>query len=255
MSKEVFFEVDLNTPLGPIRGRVSVNTGPMGLVELVPTALELTNMLVDRARKREEREGKRISCQAGCGTCCCQMVPISAPEAFYLADLVESLPPDRREDLLERFEVIKKELERQHLIDELLDPLYGDDGAMTTAKKYFFLNLPCPFLVNESCSIHPYRPVACREYNVTSPPPWCADPYSYEVSKVPMPLPLSAPLASLTAQLTDSKPRLIPLTLTPFWVVANTSLRQRQWPGLELFQQFMAEIGKPWLQQSPPPDE
>jgi hypothetical protein len=83
MSKEAFFEIDLNTPLGLIRGRVSVNTGPMGLVERVPTALELTNMLVDRARKREEKEGKRISCQAGCGVCCRQMVPISAPEAFY----------------------------------------------------------------------------------------------------------------------------------------------------------------------------
>lgn len=249
MSKEAFFEVDLNTPLGPIRGRVSVNTGPMGLAELVPTALDLTNMLVDRARKREEKEGKRISCQAGCGVCCCQMVPISALEAFYLADFIESISPDRREEILKRFDTIKKELERQHLIDELLDPHYSDDIALPIAKKYFFLNLPCPFLVKESCSIHSYRPVACREYNVTSPPSWCADPYSYEISKVPMPLPLSAPLASLTAQLTDSKPRLIPLTLAPFWVVENADLQKRQWPGLELFQQLMAEVGKPWLQK------
>ncbi len=140
MNKEAFFEVDLNTPLGPIRGRVSVNTGPMRLVELVPTALELTNILVDRARKREEKEGKRISCQAGCGVCCRQMVPISAPEAFYSADLVESLSPDRREEVLKRFDAIKKELERQNLIDELFDPHHGDDAVMPTPKKYFFLN-------------------------------------------------------------------------------------------------------------------
>jgi Fe-S-cluster containining protein len=255
MSKEAFFEVDLNTALGPIRGRVAVNTGPMRLVELVPTALELTNMLVDRARKREEKEGKRISCQVGCAMCCRQMVPISAPGAFYLADFFESVSPDRREEILKRFDAIKKELERQNLIDELFDPHHGDDAVVPTSKKYFFLNLPCPFLVKESCSIYPYRPVACREYNVTSPPSWCADPYTYEISKVPMPLPLSAPLASLTAQLTDSKPRLIPLTLAPFWVVENADLQKRQWPGLELFQQFMAEVGKPWLQAHQNPDE
>ena len=83
MRKEAFFEVDLNTPLGPISGRVAVSTGLMGLAELVPQALELTNMLVDRTRKWEEKEGKRISYQVGCGVCCHQMVTIFGPEAFY----------------------------------------------------------------------------------------------------------------------------------------------------------------------------
>ena len=243
MSREAFFQVDLDTPLGPVRGKVAVDTGPMGLVELVPTALELTNILVDRARGREEKEGNRITCQAGCGVCCCQMVPISAPEAFYLSDLVESLSPERQEEVLKRFGEIVKELERRNLIDELLDPHYCDDVVLPISKKYFSHNLPCPFLVEESCSIHPYRLVSCREYNVTSPATWCADPYSYDVVKVSMPLPLSAPLASLTARLTNSKPRLIPLTLALLWVSEHTDLKKRQWPGLELFQYFMAEVG------------
>ena len=243
MSKEAFFQVDLDTPLGPVRGKVAVDTGPMGLVELVPTALELTNILVDRARRREEKEGRRISCKAGCGLCCRQMVPISAPEAFYLSDFVESLPPERQEEILKRFREIVKELERLNMIDELLDPHYCDDVVLPISKKYFSCNLPCPFLVEESCSIHPYRPVSCREYNVTSPATWCADPYSYEVVKVSMPLPLSAPLASLTARLTNSKPHLIPLTLALLWVSEHTDLKKRQWPGLELFQYFMAEVG------------
>ena len=166
-----------------------------------------------------------------------------------MADLVESLPPDRREEVRRRFGEIEEELDRENLIDELLDPHYCDDVVLPIAKKYFSLNLPCPFLVEESCSIHPHRPVACREYNVTSPPSWCGDPYSYEVVKVPMPLPLSAPLARLTAGLTDSKAQLIPLTLAPSWVAEHGELQRQQWPGLELFQRFMAEVGK-----TPPPN-
>lgn len=176
--------------------------------------------------------------------CCRQMVPLSAPEAFYLADLLDSISANRRKEILKRFEEIVEKLERRNLIDELLDPDYCDDAVLPIAKKYFLLNLPCPFLLEESCSIHPNRPVACREYNVTSPASWCADPYSYEVVKVPMPLPLSAPLARLTARLTGFKPRLIPLSLVPLWTSEHADLRKVQWPGLELFQGFMAEVGK-----------
>jgi Fe-S-cluster containining protein len=36
--------------------------------------------------------------------------------------------------------------------------------------------MPCPFLEDESCSIHPDRPLVCREYLVTSPAELCAGP-------------------------------------------------------------------------------
>ena len=132
------------------------------------------------------------------------------------------------------------------MIDELMEPQYSEDPPiLPIAKQYFNLQMPCPFLREESCTIHPHRPVACREYNVTSPASWCADPYSHDIVKVRMPLPLSAPLALLTAHITGSKPYLIPLTLVPLWVAEHTELRKRQWPGLELFQQFITEVGKP----------
>jgi hypothetical protein len=57
-----------------------------------------------------------------------------------------------------------------------------------------------------------------------------------------MPLPLSVPLARVTASLTGDKPRLIPLTLVPRWVAEHTDLRKRQWSGTELFDRFLAEI-------------
>jgi hypothetical protein len=61
---------------------------------------------------------------------------------------------------------------------------------------------------------------------------------------MPMPLPLSLPLARLTAELTESAPILVPLTLVPRWVADQSDLRQRTWPGLDLFKHFMEVISK-----------
>ena len=48
---------------------------------------------------------------------------------------------------------------------------------------YFRLGIACPFLEDESCSIHPDRPIACREYLVTSPP---------RIARAPRPRPSAA---------------------------------------------------------------
>ncbi len=48
---------------------------------------------------------------------------------------------------------------------------------------------PCPFLINGSCSIHPLRPIGCRQFNVFTSP--CApgeDPYYTRRDDVLVPL-------------------------------------------------------------------
>jgi len=243
--------VQLTDPDGTIRGQVQIDTGPMRLAELVPTALELTNVLSARANKREEKAGHTISCCAGCGACCRQLVPLSPPEAFFLADVIASMEPQRQADVLGRFGLIVSELERHNMIDELFDPKDTDDPRLEIGRRYWNLQMPCPFLVDESCSIHPYRPVACREYNVTSPAAWCSKPYDHELAKVPMPMPFSLPLARLTGELIGVKPPLIPLTLVPRWVAENQELGKRTWPGLDLFRRFMAHLGTKTAAQEP----
>mgnify|MGYP006294430137 CR=1 FL=1 len=80
--------------------------------------------------------------------------------------------------------------------------------------------------------IHPY------------PPDFCKDPYTQEVTKVPMSRPLSAPFSLLAASLTCTRPRLIPMPLMFRWLLNNEILQHRQWPGPELFQKFMNHVGK-----------
>jgi hypothetical protein len=162
---------------------------------------------------------------------------------LYIADLVDSLAPERRLAVQQQFESIVTLLESGGMIEQLLDPVYSDEPVLAVAREYFKLGRACPFLVDESCGIHAHRPVACREFNVTSPPEWCADPYSHEIAKVSMPLPLSAPLARLTAGLTETKPRLIPLTLALRWAADQQELRHRTWPGPELFPPLSPHAG------------
>ncbi len=235
--------VELTDPGGTIHGQVQVDTGPMRLAELVPTAIELTMVLSTRANQRETNQGKTISCAAGCGACCRQLVPVSPPEAFWLADVIRSLPDERRDVVMSRFNHIASDVEQRGMVDEMYNPPPTDEPILEISKKYFLLGLPCPFLEDESCSIHPYRPVACREYNVTSPAAWCAEPYNYEIEKVPMPMPLSLPLTRLTSSLVGSRMPLVPLSLVPQWVEANAELGQRAWPGLELFEEFIKCLG------------
>lgn len=237
--------VTLGTPDGTIRGQVRVDAGPMRLADLVPTAHELTGVIAARANRWAEREGRTITCRAGCGACCRQMVPLSAPEAFHLLEMVQGLDPLRRAYHLGRFEEIQARLEVEKMVEPMLDLAVGADPQRSLNRKYFAMQMACPFLVGESCSIHPDRPVACREYNVTSSALWCRDPFGNAVEKVPMPIPLSASLAWLTADLTGSPPALIPLTLVPWWVAGHQELGRRNWPGLELFRKFMEIAGGP----------
>jgi len=236
--------VEIGTPLGPIRGRVQIDTGPMRLASLVSTATGLTEIMVGRTRRSEESAGRAISCRAGCGACCRQMVPLSIPEAFALADTIDAMPPERRAAVLARFDTVVAGLGDAGLLDVILNADLLADASKAISMRYFYLGLACPLLADESCGIHAERPVACREYNVTSPAANCQDPVAFGVRVVPMPLPFSLPLARLTAELTAAPPALVPLSLVPRWVAEHADLRARTWPGAELFNQFMGVIAK-----------
>jgi Fe-S-cluster containining protein len=101
-------------------------------------------------RDEEKRRKVRLACKKGCGSCCVHQrdIPLYPHELvgiyWYAA---EKLSPAVRD-------VLKKQL-AAHTPDS-----------------------PCPFLIEGSCSIHPLRPIGCRQFNVFTTP--CAkgeDPY------------------------------------------------------------------------------
>jgi Fe-S-cluster containining protein len=161
---------------------------PQGLVateELLPIFQGLTELFVGRSRARAEAEGKMVSCRAGCGACCRQLVPVSETEARALARLVAAMPEPRRTQVRQRFDSALATLSAAGLLTQI--ERAGQGADVTTRElglAYFYKGIACPFLDDESCSIHPDRPLACREYLVTSPAQNCATPSAATIEMV-----------------------------------------------------------------------
>src|SRR4030042_5094661 len=97
---------------------------------------------IGEAIKLVEQKGKKLACSKGCSSCCRthQTIPVYPLElvglSWYATERVSG--PAR--------EMIKTRLRQ-----------YQENDA-------------CPFLVEGACSVHPMRPVACRQFNVFDTP-------------------------------------------------------------------------------------
>ncbi|MDI1328154.1 MAG: YkgJ family cysteine cluster protein [Brevundimonas sp.] len=155
--------------------RISVEmTVPAGLVtveDVLPIVHGLSSLFATRATARVAAEGQEVSCRAGCGACCRQLVPVAPAEARALARLVEAMPEPRRRHVRRRFEAALDTLAPLGLMERLDQ---NRDDRQGIAREYFAAGVACPFLEDEACSIHANRPLSCREYLVTSPPDLCA---------------------------------------------------------------------------------
>ena len=84
-----------------------------------------------------------------------------------------------------------RDLEAAGLLPELgrIDQLSQTD-VESLAIRYFRMQVPCPFLDGESCSIYEQRPLSCREYLVTSARERCEQFGKETVERVPLPISL-----------------------------------------------------------------
>lgn len=156
----------------PVAFELTVPAGPTTVEAVLPVVQGLSSLLAGRAAARSAAEGRAVTCKAGCGACCRQLVPLAAAEARRLAAVVAALPEPRQSLVRERFAAAVTAVEATGLMDRLTDPVERDPQA---GRAYFRLGIACPFLEDEACSIHPDRPLSCREYLVTSPAEVCRE--------------------------------------------------------------------------------
>lgn len=109
-------------------------------LKLLLDAYHVVDRGVVLAIEAERKKGRNLACRKGCSHCCTthKDIPLYPLEvsgiAWYVTEKL--LGPER--------EVLKNQLHA------------------------FNKSSPCPFLVEGSCSIHPIRPMACRQFNVFS---------------------------------------------------------------------------------------
>ncbi len=178
------------------------------------TLAEFVRRVLERENARPSIADPTISCGKACGACCRQLVTLSPGEISYLRELIETLPELRRSEVKMRFEIAVAAVRDAGLHSELLrlkNPSLTEAEHYEIARKYFALQIACPFLEGESCSIYDQRPALCREYAVTSPNARCRNPFETQVDVVAVSRSLSAALASLWAHLNRSELAPIPL--------------------------------------------
>lgn len=228
MAAEAHSTATLRLSVGDLRvvHPITVPSGPVPAAEIVPALQGLVNAVVAAAEA-----GREISCRKGCGACCRQLVPVSRTEAERLLGVVAALPVERREALAARFAAAEAAIKSGGLHERR----GRTDRELSVA--YFALGVPCPFLEEESCSIHPERPLICREYLVTSPAELCSGPEQEGVTPVPV------PKVSMAARgLQDEGEDWFPLAMLMDW--ARTSPRAGQHrTGPEWVQRFLKRIG------------
>jgi len=105
---------------------------------------------IDEAVRTAFKKGRKLACSKGCSNCCKthQTIPVYPLELVGLS---------------------------WYVIEKITGP---ERDIIKTQLRNYKENDPCPFLVNGACSVHPMRPVACRQFNVFGTP--CAegeDPY------------------------------------------------------------------------------
>jgi Fe-S-cluster containining protein len=231
---------------------VPVQLGRRTPLDLLPAARELTMQATAVAVDQTRAQGKGISCTAGCGACCRQLVAISVVEAQALAELVAAMPAERQQVINSRVAEALCRLEAARLLRAnapkgqraLLADGQGERSTLLeeVGRRYFQLQIACPFLDDESCSIHADRPLVCREYHVTSPPEKCARLYEVRVDKVEPPLHMSGVLARAADRIAGTGARTIPLVLALEWSDAHSHKLRREHDGLEMFKTLLGSM-------------
>jgi Fe-S-cluster containining protein len=97
---------------------------------------------IAQAIDAERKKGRRPACSKGCTNCCRVLkdIPVYPLEVVGLSWYVtEKITGPGRETLMKQLESHKK-------------------------------HDPCPFLIEGACSVHPMRPMACRQFNVFGKP-------------------------------------------------------------------------------------
>lgn len=231
---------------------VPVPTGQRTLLDLLPAARRISNEATTLAVGRAVSQGRQISCCAGCGACCRQLVVISVLEAQALAELVTAMPPERQAVIRRRFGDAVTRLEGAGLLETsepkgeraIVAKDFGTRAATlrAVAERYWKLQIACPFLEDESCSIHPDRPTVCREHHVTTPAENCKQLYQVHVDRVDPPVRVGEVLARTTHRAGAGETFMIPLALSLEWSEANGETVRKPHDGKALFQMMVEEL-------------
>lgn len=166
--------------------------GKVSFVDILPEIYMIYTTVLESTLAEQSTKGVVPSCSNGCDICCYQLITVSIHEAILLAYIVDNLGTAEKKRLKTSFANILITLEKNNLLKDLIDfhtNHFGDKELISSIQKeYWNLKLSCPFLLDNSCSIYPYRPLICRQYLVSSDPVCCKGSFKNDhlVTRIPL---------------------------------------------------------------------
>ena len=240
--------VEISVSGTPLRLSFDMPDAKVKLRRMLPVFHQISNTFVRLGVENINESGKQISCRAGCGACCRQLVPLSEAEAHQLAELVEAIPEPGRTEIRKRFAAGLEKLNGAGFFEKLDGAAHGSEEQYSdTVDEYFTYQVACPFLENESCSIHESRPIACREYLVTSSPEYCSSAKGEGIENVQHLFKVKEAVIALGVDKLPRELPYVPMIKALEWSEQNsedTSEREsREWMGM-FFQELREVSGK-----------
>jgi len=239
------------------QGEATVPAGLTTVDSMLPLARSISDRIVLEMKGAVEAAGEQISCKKGCGACCRKLIPLSAVEARRIRDLVEASPEPRRTEIRARFADTERRLDQAGMLEYLKHPgVLQNQEYLDVCADYFQLGIACPFLEEESCSIYAERPIACREYLVTSPAENCAGIAGKAVIRVRLPLFVFNAVTQWNSPDPDRVDRRwVPLPLAPQWAETHPDESLPK-SGVDLFAEFLRHLtGAKKVSGKPPSDD
>jgi len=115
-----------------------------GLMHVLNNA---TGFAESMAAKFRHPRTPAVDCKKGCSWCCYQTVSVTAPEAFTIAEFIQS--SDNPSEIEARLAKLQEVNQRTRTL-----------GPRERTKQH----VPCAFLEKEQCFIYEVRPLACSEF-------------------------------------------------------------------------------------------
>lgn len=245
-SKEVI-GLKLNILGKKVNFRIGVGRGRAKLADIVPLARSLCLKITDVVLKRTRSDGQYIPCCKGCSACCSRcLVPLSVPEALWLNEEILTKPRRQRASILQSC-ILGARLILSQKPPEPFTSQMAEAGRPKqvdlnlVSNWYASLNLACPFLYNDMCTIYEQRPLACMEHFVKDYASMCMGGQGMpEMLEMPVQVPNA--LGQLASELEGTSVEAVILPLVLAWYEENSQRGEQTWPCSMMVERFVEII-------------
>lgn len=224
------------------------------LADIVPLARIISTKITEAVVESLSRQGGGVSCRKGCIACCSRyLVPLSIPEALQLRREIMSAPAPQRETMLRACisaaqRVLNERPPTSFSSRTTASPPESSAFLDMVSSWYVGLEVPCPFLSTEGCTIYEKRPLACREHFITGSPKACGGSRS-KAEVVKIPVRMVEALGLLASELENTEVEAVIMPLAVVWGNENLRRCHHSWPERIMVEKFV-EIVKTMASQN-----